>query len=182
MAKSGSNGHSNGQATGDVLGGDSAVATPPRELDLGSDDPSPGLGTARDGGRKPRPREHNPGVDELERLSALVAEFGGSDARQVQTDVDAMENWPMLWSCLTCCKTTSGSDRCPGEVRIEAQGSLWTVSLIMPEEERQIRCCAEMLSGALDALEGALCSRPVPWVPCSKYAAKKRRTPKKKTS
>lgn len=182
MAKGNANGSANGQVVADNVGGNPPIGTEHARLDFGNDGTADQVGASRDVQKPPRKSDSVRGVDERERLTQLIQSFGDTDARAVQTDVEAMENWPCLWSCMTCTKTVEGKDRCPGEVRIEAQGSLWTVSLIMPEEERQIRCCSETLSGAMDTLEGALCSRPVPWVPCSKYAAKKRRTPKKKTT
>jgi len=172
----------NGQLLGSLANGTPAGDSGPQR------DPAERLGTRRKV-RAKRPRSknggqvqhHGPGDDvpgsaagTLPARRSVIPEGFIERARTVELDGEFASKYPGIWDCMTRQLQTNGDKRAPGELKLWADGAVFVVSLVLPEEGASMTVNCPDLTNALSALECTLWDENPPWRKASKYAVKKK--------
>lgn len=88
--------------------------------------------------------------------------------------------YPNLWACMTANLTLDDKPRAQPDLRVTVSGSVWVITLTMPEEERVMEAEAFEPSELFSALEAKLGLPAPPFRRAGRYVRKRQLTGRKK--
>lgn len=106
-------------------------------------------------------------------LGKLLSHGGSKEAITVTVDHGFATEYPALWAVMTANLTLEGKPRAQPDLKVTISGSIWIITLTMPEEEKVMEAESMDPTGLFHALERKLGLPEPPFRRAAKYVRKR---------